>query len=60
MSKPIEVHDTHSTVLIFPEHISAIFPASLTIAMDCVYGDGNGLLHLDEESFNRVMEEASR
>ena len=24
MSKPIEVHDTHSTVLILPEHISAI------------------------------------
>ena len=37
MSKPIEVHDTHST--------------------DCVYGDGNGLLHLDEESFDRVMKE---
>ena len=56
MSKPIEVQDTHGPVLIFPEHISAIFPAARTIAMDCVHGDGNGLLHLDKESFNRVME----
>ena len=56
MIKPIEVHDTHGTVLIFPEHISAIFPDARTIATDAIYGDGNGLLHLDEESFNRLME----
>ena len=56
MSEPIEVQDMHGPVLIFPEHISAIFPATRTIATDCVHGDGNGLFRLDEESFNRVME----
>ena len=56
MSEALEVQDTHGPVLIFPEHISAIFPDSRTIAMDCVHGDGNGLFRLDEESFNRVME----
>ena len=60
MSKPIEVHDTHGAVLIFLEHISAIFPDARTIAMDCVHGEGNSLFHLDEESFNRVMEEVDQ
>ena len=56
MSKPIEVQDTYCTVLIFQEHISAVFPATRTVVMDCVHGDRNGLFNLDEESFNRVME----
>lgn len=60
MSKPIEVHDTHGAVLIFLEHISAIFPDARTIAMDCVHGDWNGMLYLDEESFNRVMDEVDQ
>ena len=56
MGEALDAQDTHGPVWIFPEHISAIFPDSRTIAMDCVHGEGNGLLHLDEESFNRVME----
>ena len=60
MSKPIEVQDTYGPMWIFPEHISAVFPDSRTIAMGCVHGEGNSLFHLDEESFNRVMEEVDQ
>lgn len=52
----ITVQDQYGEIDIAIEDICSYHKPSLTICLACNFATGNGLLHIDKDSFNKIME----
>lgn len=52
----VTVKDQYGEIDIAIEDICSYHIPSSSIIMTCNFGTGNGVLHIDEDSFNKIME----